>query len=139
MSKVITKWAFNFFYKRWDDIIRVILDSCIIPLFSCISSHDSFVWNTLSKLMTKIMTWETFSTKEEIYVIIESSCVVYLLNGFFVVVHPWIGANIIYLWNSFILLLRTKAFLTRFYCIIEALLTDFCCIIELCWLFSLHY
>jgi len=68
------------------------------------------------------------SIKEEIFVIIEFPSGVYLLTSASIVAHPWIGVDIIYLWNAFILLLRSEAFLTDFFCINEALLTGFRCI-----------
>lgn len=56
--------------------------------------------------------------------IIESSGVASLLTGDFFSVHPWIGVNMIYLWNEFIGLLRTEALLTGFCCIIVLLTTE---------------
>ena len=86
-------------------------------LFSFFSSHDSFVSDTLSSLMTKVMELKTLSTKEEVFVIIKSFGIVHLWVGASIDVHPWSKMSMVYLGSTFRILLR-----------IDTLLTGFCCI-----------
>ena len=117
MSKVIAIRKFNFNSKRIKVVVSIILYSSLISLFSSFSSHDGLVCNTLYHFMTKIMTWETLSIKEEIYTIMKPSIYVYLLIDISIIVHPWIWMIVLYLNIVFVLLLSHEALLVGFFSI----------------------
>ena len=100
MAKVVIDWEFYFIFKKRKFIIGIFLDHCYIPLISCFSSHDGFVRNTLSSLMSKVMTWKTLPIKE-VSATIESFDVVYLLVVASIDIHPWRKLSMIYLVISF--------------------------------------
>jgi len=91
MIEVVTDRTFYFIFNSREVIIGYFHDSCHTPLFLSFPSHDGLVGNTLSNVMTKIMTRETLVI-EEILTIIKST-------NHMIVVSIHSSAKMIYLWS----------------------------------------